>query len=109
MEEVIAELLIGAFLIFTSYQIGCKGNVQLVHSYHYTNLSKENKQKFTKWLGIGNLLVGLGIFCMPIVNGVLGHEIGYYLGLTAIIAGVITIIWTIIKYNGTLICFKKRK
>lgn len=107
MEEVIAELLIGAFLIFISYQIGCKGNIQLVHSYHYTNLSKENKQQFTKWLGIGNFLVGLGVFCIPIINWILGHDIGDYFGLAAMIAGVAIMVWTIIKYNGALISFKK--
>lgn len=47
-EEMIAELAIGIFLIFLSYQVGMKGNIALLHSYHYTNLDPKDHKKSHK-------------------------------------------------------------
>ena len=47
-EEIIGELLIGLFLLFIAYQVGIKGDITLLHSYHYTNLDPKNKKKFTQ-------------------------------------------------------------
>ena len=40
LEELIVEIVIGLFLLFTSYQIGIKENITLLHGYHYTQLCK---------------------------------------------------------------------
>ena len=34
LEELIVEIVIGLFLLFTSYQIGIKENITLLHGYH---------------------------------------------------------------------------
>lgn len=39
LEELIVEIVIGLFLLFTSYQIGIKENITLLHGYHYTQTS----------------------------------------------------------------------
>ena len=90
LEELIVEIVIGLFLLFTSYQIGIK----------------ENKV-FTKKIGIGTLLVSIGILVMPIINLISHSELGYYIGLILIVVGVFYIIFIIVKYNGKLISFKK--
>ena len=38
LEELIVEIVIGLFLLFTSYQIGIKENITLLHGYLYTQL-----------------------------------------------------------------------
>ena len=44
LEELIVEIVIGLFLLFTSYQKGIKENITLLHGYHYTQLDpKANK------------------------------------------------------------------
>ena len=78
LEELIVEIVIGLFLLFTSYQIG-----------------------------IGTLLVSIGILVMPIINLISHSELGYYIGLILIVVGVFYIIFIIVKYNGKLISFKK--
>ena len=68
LEELIVEIVIGLFLLFTSYQIGIKENITLLHGYHYTQLDPKDKKVFTKKIGIGTLLVSIGILVMPIIN-----------------------------------------
>ena len=100
LEELIVEIVIGLFLLFTSYQIGIKENITLLHGYHYTQLDPKDKKVFTKKIGIGTLLVSIGILVMPIINLISHSELGYYIGLILIFAGVFYIIFIIVKYNG---------
>lgn len=107
LEELIAEIIVGLFLLFISYQIGIKGNITLLHGYHYTQLDPKDKKIFTQKIGIATLLIGIGTLIMPIINLISRSESGYYIGLLLIIIGVLYMIFIIIKYNGTLISFKK--
>lgn len=107
LEELIAEIILGLFLLFISYQIGIKGNITLLHGYHYTQLEPKDKKIFTKKIGIGTMLVGIGTLIMPIINVISHSESGYYIGLLLIMTGVLYMIFMIVKYNGTLISFKK--
>lgn len=107
LEELITEIVMGLFLLSISYQIGVKGNITLLHGYHYTQLDPKDKKVFTKRIGIGALLVSIGVLVMPIINLIFHHEVGYYMGLALIVIGVLYITFTIIKYNGKLISFKK--
>ncbi len=106
--EFAGELLIGLLLIGTSYQIGWKENISLLHSYHWRNISQEDRKPFAQKMGIGGMIVGLGIFCMPILNWLLGHEIGYYLGLVAVLVGCVFMGYTVIRYNGFLFAPRKK-
>lgn len=108
LEEIIAEFLIGAFLIFCGYQVGWKGNMQLVHRYHYTNVDPEDMKNYSKKLGIGGLIVGIGIALMPILNLITHTEMGYYVGFISVIGGTIYLLIIIIKYNGKLISFWRK-
>ena len=79
LEELIVEIVIGLFLLFTSYQIGIKENITLLHGYHYTQLDPKDKKVFTKKIGIGTLLVSIGILVMPIINLISHSElVGVY-------------------------------
>lgn len=107
-EEIIVELVLGVFLIFVSYQTGVKGNITLLHGYHYTNLDPEDQKSFTKRMGIGSFFVGISVIVMPVINYTTHSELGYYIGLGMIVVGVLLMIFFIIKYNGTLIRLKKK-
>ena len=50
LEELIVEIVIGLFLLFTSYQIGIKENITLLHGYHYTQLDPKDKKVYPKKL-----------------------------------------------------------
>lgn len=109
MEEFWVELLLGAFLLFTSFQIGWKENLHLIHSYHYRNVAPEDLSQFARKLGLAGLIVGVGIMLMPIMNRLADFELGYYLGLAAIVIGIILMLYTIIKYNGSIFGLRRKK
>ena len=45
-----------------------KGNIALLHSYHYTNLDPKDHKKFTQKMGLSSLLVGIGVIMIPVIN-----------------------------------------
>lgn len=108
IEEIIVELVLGIFLLFIAFQVGCKGNIQLIHKYHYTNLDSKDVKSYTRKMGIGAMIVGIGIILMPIINLISHSDAGYYIGLTAIIVGTIFLVIIVIKYNGTLFSFRRK-
>ena len=108
MEEKIVEIVLGIFILYLSYQIGIKKNVSLLHSYHYTNLDISCKNDFCKRIGVSQALVGVGILCMPILNGIGFEDVSYYIGLFITSVGMVLSLFYIIRYNGHLISFRKK-
>ena len=108
LQEIITEIILGLFLIFISYQVGCKGNFSLIHSYHYRNLDPKDTKSYTKRIGMGGMFVGIGVFLIPILNLIFRPDIGYYIGVAMIVVGVVHILFFIIKYNSKLIRFKRK-
>lgn len=102
MEELIAETLIGLFLIYMGYRVGWKGELAAVHRWHYANLSEENRPKFCKGCGTGEMIVGVGCAVMPYINLISQSELGYWIGLVTIGVGFSKIVLTIIKYHQRL-------
>ncbi len=102
------ELLIGALLIYTGYQIGWKENIHFLHPYHWRNIPQENQKSFCRKMGMGSVAVGLGIFCMPLLNATIGFNVGYYLGCAAILLGCGFMAYTVLRYNGSLFAFHKK-
>lgn len=100
--EIIAETLIGLFLIYMGYRVRWKGEIAIIHRYHYANLSEKTRIKFCKGCGIGEIIVGIGCVTMPYINLISQSELGYWIGLTGIGVGFLKIVLTIIKYNGRL-------
>lgn len=108
MGEFFGELLIGALLIYTSYQIGWKENIGCLHAYHWRNIPQEEQKPFCRKMGIGGMAVGVGIFCMPLLNVTIGFDVGYYLGLAAILLGCGMMAYTVLHDNGMLFAFRKK-
>ena len=108
LAEWFVEILVGMLILYVSYQVGWKGNVRLLHGCHYLNVSSRNIQPFTRKMGIGGVIVGFGIVSMPIINWLTKWDLGYYMGLGAVVIGVIWMACTVIKYNGALISFRRK-
>lgn len=91
--EIIIETLLGILLIAFAYLIVCKGKIQLLHSYHYQNVSEEDKKPYTQKMGIGNLIVGIGVLIMPYWN-LIYMPLGYYTVIPFIVVGIV---WMIVS------------
>ena len=101
--EVIIEVLIGLLCLFCAFQIGINGKIELIHAYHYKNIEPEKINIFTKKMWIGLTIVGLGVISMPAVNLVFKTHLGYWTGMALLILGIIYMLYTVIKYNKTLL------
>ncbi len=103
--KIIIETLLRILLIVLAYLIVC-GQIQLLHSYHYQNVSAEYKNPHTQKMGIGNIILGIGILMMPYLN-LIYMPLGYYTVIPFIIVGIVWMIVYTIKYNGSLFGTKK--
>ena len=58
---VITELACGALCIVLGIIIWSKRKTSLLHDYHYANVQDEDIPAYTKQIGIGLILIGVGI------------------------------------------------
>ena len=105
--EFAAELLVGVLVLILGYLTGWKGKVNLIHSYQRKNVTPEDKQPFARKVGIGTIILGLGLTLMPVLNWMIGHNIGYYTCIAALLISCIVTGQAVIQYNGSLFGNKK--
>ena len=103
--EICVEVILGILAIFLAYEIGLRGRTDLIHIYHYSEVKPALKKDYTRKMGLGCLIVGIGVLLMPVLNQLSRTEAGYYVGLIAIISGVVLMLHTVKKYNGKLFTF----
>ena len=99
--EYITEILIGILVIAMGIMI-YKGNINLIHNYHYSHVAEKDKPVFCKKMGLWSVFVGMGVFAMPLLNYFVKIPIGYWVGLIVIIISIIMVLLTIKKYNGSI-------
>ncbi len=101
MENIIT-VLVGIILIVFAYLIGVRKKINLVHSYHYKNVSENDKPSFCKGVGLGNLIIGIGLVLFPLYYKIFGENLALCIGAVFIAAGAAAALSTIKKYNGGL-------
>ena len=92
----------GILLLGMGYFIGVKQKIQLVHSYHYKNVSEQNRPSFCKGVGLGNAIIGGAILSVPVLQPLLGVTIALAIAGAAAVIGGIIVVRTIVKYNHSL-------
>ena len=105
MLEGIVCLIVGIIFVvigFTNF----KGNLKILHSYHYNNVKKEDLPIFAKKIGIGVISIGIGISVsgiLTIISDVIDNEllmkISYVFMIIILIVVLPYILFTIRKYN----------
>lgn len=58
---VIVDLAVGLLCIILGLMLWKKQKISLIHSYHYKNVKKEDVPAYTRLMGIGLILIGVGI------------------------------------------------
>ena len=105
MLEVIVLLILGILLIGIGIS-NRKGNLKMMHSYHYKRVSNNDIIPFGKKVGLGTIIIGSSIA----INGILCAmfyytEVQMYiliakiLLITGFIIGIIIIFYAMFKYN----------
>ena len=105
MLEIIILLITGIVLI-TIGVLNRKGNLKMIHTYHYKRVSKKDINIFGKQVGLGTIIIGSSI----LINGIL-YAIYLYtklelyiliaktLLIIGFIIGIIIIFHAMFKYN----------
>ena len=96
VEEAVAVLCIVMGLL-----IWLKKKVSLLHSYHYKHVKEEDIPAYSRLIGIGLLIIGVGIAVTGVLNLLysplwwLGVLVGFVIGLTVMYVAQK-------KYNGSI-------
>lgn len=102
MEKMLASVVVGSFIIILSYFVGKKGNLELLHSYHWKKVKPKDYKVFAKYMGCQLFVIGLSMLCLPVYSEFFGNRIGELIMISILCLSVLCMILTTIKYNGSL-------
>ena len=90
---------VGVLLVILGFLLWKREMITLLHNYHVSNVSPENRRAFCKFSGIGLIVIGLSLLITAVVLGITDSAysficfgVGFAVGLSALIA-------TGMKYN----------
>lgn len=113
MEELnmfIVTITIGILLLILAYLIGYKKQIGLLHSYHYKNVSIKDIPIFCKKVGLGLVLIVIAVFCKALLDSLYPNVYWTdYICMIPLAIGLLTCIYYIRKYNGSIFGLKNKK
>ena len=96
-------VLVGALCIVLGILLWKKQMISLIHDYHYRHVSKSDVPAYTRLMGIGLLLIGIGTLLTGIINYAFKAESGWIAFCIGFISGLILMHKAQMKYNGSWI------
>lgn len=97
---LIINTAIGIICIVIGLLLWKKSKINLIHSYHYTKVKKEDVKAYTTRIGIAMLLIGSGCLITGAVNYFTDSAYGYIVFALCFIAAMILFARTQKKYNS---------
>ena len=94
-------VLAGALCIVLGILLWKKQMISLVHDYHYRHVSKSDVPAYTRLMGIGLLLIGIGTLLTGIINYAFKTGSGWIAFCLGFISGIILMHKAQMKYNGS--------
>lgn len=98
--ELILLFMLGITFIYVGYLIWKKEKISLIHSYHYTKVKEQDKKLYTKMMGKGVLMIGIGMILTGIIDYITKTAYGWFAFAFFFILGFATIVEAQKKYNG---------
>ena len=96
--EYIFLLIFGICIIILGI-FNLKGNISAIHWYNRLKITEENRKKYGKSMGIGNLIIGICMTITAILQMIFYNENIWYITVLGIVIGLIFMIYGQIKYN----------
>ena len=91
---------VGVIFMILGYLVWKREKINILHSYHYRNVSPGNKKVFCKMTGEGLILIGSGLLITGIVIFKTHSMYGFVAFAVGLIAGITLLINAGSKYNN---------
>ncbi len=100
MIELILMVSIGLLFLFLGWLIWKKEQITLIHSYHYTKVSEEDKTNYTEEMGKSMIYIGIGSLLAGIIDFITKTGYGWLFFTMFFILGSIKMFKAQKRYNG---------
>ena len=98
--EILTYLAVGGVLITLGLLVWKKQMVKVLHDYHYKNVKEEDLPAYTRQMGIGQTIIGIGL-CVTGLLRIFTDKAVAWSGLIAgLVIGVAVLHKAQMKYNG---------
>lgn len=97
---VITEAAVGILCIVMGLLLRVKQKISLLHDYHYKNVKKEDIPAYTKKMGIGLIIIGVGVLITGIIN-LFQKSLWWLPMVIGFVAGISIMGKAQKKYNGS--------
>lgn len=91
---------VGVVFIILGYLLWKREKINILHSYHYRNVSLDNKKVFCKMTGQGLILIGSGLLITGIIISKTHSMYSFIAFAVGLIAGITLLINAGLKYNN---------
>ena len=96
-------MLIGILCVVLGYLIWKKQKITLIHDYHYKNVRSKDVPAYTRLIGIGLILIGIGTCLTGIINIAFQTNAGWIAFIVGFAFGIFMMNKAQKTYNGTWI------
>jgi len=100
--DVFAMLLLaltGLALLIIGWLLIARQRIGLIHSYHHTRVRREDRPAYTRWMGLGCLMMGAGCLLCGLVNHFAHTAWGWALFAAGFLAGAWVMLRAQRRYN----------
>ena len=99
--EFIVCMAVGVLCVILGLILWKKQKISLVHDYHWRKVKKEDIPAYTRLMGIGLLLIGIGCCLTGIIDLAFKTEAGWIAFVVGSIAGILQMNKAQKTYNGS--------
>ena len=96
---VIILVLVSILTLVIGWLIWKKEKITLLHDYHYSKVSRENKKAFCTLSGIGLMIAGIGIGATAVLLGLTNSVLSFIAFAVGFIIGLALLLHAGKKYN----------
>ncbi|MDD6194277.1 MAG: DUF3784 domain-containing protein [Lachnospiraceae bacterium] len=91
--------IIGILLVVLGWLLWKRQKISLLHSYHYDQVSEEDKKLFCTISGIGVFFIGIGAILTAVIIGITESAWSFFAFAIGFIVGLAMLIYAGLKYN----------
>ena len=92
-------VLVSILTLVIGWLIWKKEKITLLHDYHYSKVSRENKKAFCTLSGIGLMIAGIGIGATAVLLGLTNSVLSFIAFAVGFIIGLALLLHAGKKYN----------